>query len=96
MNITFWKAAAIRAAKTFLQVILALWTAGTIITQVDWKFTLLSAVSAAVYSLLTSLLAGLPEVEATSVLESALEIDDDYDTEEDEDDWTDSDEEGEE
>lgn len=62
MNKDFWKAALIRAARTFLQVVLAVWTAGQLITEVDWKFVILSAFSSAVYSLLTSLLAGLPEV----------------------------------
>lgn len=64
-SIEFWKAAAIRAFRTFLQVILAVWTAGQLITEVDWKFLLLSAFSSAVYSLLTSILAGLPEVRLT-------------------------------
>lgn len=63
MDIQFWKAALIRAVKTFLQVILALWTTGKMITDVDWKFTLLSAFSAAIYSLITSIVAGLPEVD---------------------------------
>ena len=62
MNYEFWKAALIRAVRTFLQVILAVWTAGQLITEVDWKFLLLSAFSSAVYSLLTSVLAGLSEV----------------------------------
>lgn len=62
MNKEFWIAAFIRAFRTFLQVILAVWTAGQLITEVDWKFVLLSAFSSAVYSLLTSILAGLPEV----------------------------------
>ena len=68
MSIEFWKAAGIRAARTFLQVILAVWTAGQLITEVDWKFLLLSAFSSAVYSLLTSILAGLPEVRLTDTL----------------------------
>jgi len=63
MNKQFWKATAIRAVRTFLQVVLAVWTAGTLITEVDWKMLLLSAVSASIYSVLTSLLTGLPEVE---------------------------------
>ena len=63
MNKDFWKATAIRACRTFLQAILAVWTAGTVITQVDWKMVLLSAFSAAVYSVLTSIATGLPEVE---------------------------------
>ena len=67
-NIEFWKAALIRALRTFIQVILAVWTAGQLITEVDWKFLLLSAFSSAVYSLLTSVLAGLPEVALADTL----------------------------
>ena len=61
-TLAFWKAAFWRAARTFIQVILAVWTAGQVVTDVDWKFVLLSAASAAAYSLLTSVLAGIPEV----------------------------------
>ena len=68
MNKDFWKAALIRAARTFLQVVLAVWTAGQLITEVDWKFLLLSALSSAVYSLLTSILSGLPEVQLADTL----------------------------
>ena len=63
MNKNFWKATAIRAFRTFLQVILATWTAGQIITELNWKVILMSAFSAAVYSVLTSIMTGLPEVE---------------------------------
>lgn len=63
MTKDFWKAALIRALKTFIQTILGVWTAGQVITALDWKATLLAAVSAAIYSLLTSILAGLPEVD---------------------------------
>lgn len=80
MNKEFWKAAFIRAARTFIQVILAVWTAGTLITEVDWKMVLLSAVSASIYSLLTSLLAGLPEVQLEETL-YALDNDPDDDEE---------------
>lgn len=84
MNMDFWKAALIRAFRTFLQVILAVWTAGQLITEVDWKFLLLSAFSSAVYSILTSILAGLPEVNLTDTL-YALD-NEPYDDEEGEDD----------
>ena len=83
MNKEFWRAAFIRAAKTFIQVILAVWTAGQLITEVDWKFVILSAFSSAVYSLLTSLLAGLPEVKLSDTL-YALDNDPDEDDEDDE------------
>ena len=79
MNTDFWKAALIRAFRTFLQVILAVWTAGQLITEVDWKFLLMSAFSSAVYSLLTSILAGLPEVQLADTLYALdNEADDDY------------------
>ena len=70
MGKDFWKAALIRAFRTFLQVILAVWTAGQLITEVDWRFLILSAFSSAVYSLLTSVLAGLPEVQLSNTLYS--------------------------
>lgn len=86
-NIEFWKAAGIRALRTFIQVILAVWTAGQLITEVDWRFLLMSAFSSAVYSLLTSILSGLPEVQLADTLYSLDndgEIDPDYEVEEDE------------
>lgn len=83
MNFDFWKAAGIRAFRTFLQVILAVWTAGQLITEVDWKFLLMSAFSSAVYSLLTSVLAGLPEVAlADTLYDLDNEPDDDEEEEE--------------
>ena len=97
MNKEFWKAAFIRAARTFLQVILAVWTAGQLITEVDWKFLLLSAFSSSVYSLLTSILAGLPEVKLADTLYA---LDNDPSDEDDEieevGDGTENDEEGDE
>ena len=68
MTRDFWKAAGIRAFRTFLQVILAVWTTGQLITEVDWKFLLMSAFSSAVYSLLTSIATSLPEVQLTETL----------------------------
>ena len=81
----FWKSAAIRATRTFIQVILAVWTAGQLITDVNWKFVLLSAFSSAVYSLLTSILAGLPEVDAIQALEQMAELRPEPETDEEED-----------
>lgn len=79
-NAEFWKAAGIRAFRTFLQVILAVWTAGQLITEVDWRFLLLSAFSSAVYSMLTSILAGLPEV---ALADTLYALDNDPDEEDD-------------
>ena len=83
-NIEFWKAAGVRALRTFIQVILAVWTAGQLITEVDWKFVLLSAFSSAVYSLLTSILAGLPEVNTLNTLYALDNEPDEEDDEEEE------------
>lgn len=79
---TFWKSALIRALRTFIQVILAVWTAGQLITEVDWKFLFLSAFSSAVYSLLTSILAGLPEVEYQNYLVQLSELNEEPDVDE--------------
>ena len=63
MNKTFWEATAVRLVRTFLTTILGVWTAGTLITDIEWKTTLLSAFSATVYILIVCIIGGLPEVE---------------------------------
>lgn len=86
-NIEFWKATAIRCARSFISVIMGVWTAGTLITEIDWKTTLLAAFSTTVYIFLACVLAGLPEVKLANTL---------YDLDNDPDDEEDDDEEGEE
>lgn len=62
-NFKLWiKCAGIRAIKTFCQCCLALIPVDVMVTEVDWKIVLLTAVNATLLSLLTSL-AGLPEME---------------------------------
>lgn len=63
MNKKFWRAVGIRCLRTFLTTILGVWTAGTLITDVDWKYTLMSAVSTTIYIFITCVVAGLPEVD---------------------------------
>ena len=62
---TYWKkwfkAAGIRAVKTFAQTMLGMIAIGAAISEVDWKYTVSVAVVAAFLSLLTSV-AGLPEL----------------------------------
>ena len=58
----WWKAAGMRAARTFAQTAAAMLPAAATIVQVDWSTVLGTAALAAAVSLLTSL-AGLPEVE---------------------------------
>lgn len=71
MNKHNWKewarATAIRCIRTFLTTILGVFTAGTIITDIDWPTTLLAAGSATVYVLILCVVAGLPEVDDTKV-----------------------------
>lgn len=61
-DIRFWKAAAVRALKTFAQAFLAVISTTTMISDVNWKLALDSAAFAALFSMLTSIAAGLPEV----------------------------------
>lgn len=64
-DIRFWKAAAIRAVKTFAQAFLAVISTTTMISDVNWKLALDSAAFGALFSMLTSIAAGLPEVPDT-------------------------------
>lgn len=57
------KATLVRCARTFLTTILGVWTAGTLVTEIDWRATLLSAVSTTLYIFVVCLVGGLPEVE---------------------------------
>lgn len=62
MNKKWWKAAGVRALKTFAQTAVAMITVGSAVTDVNWIAVLSVSATAAVASLLTSI-AGLPEVE---------------------------------
>lgn len=61
MKMTWFKAAGIRALKTFAQVALSMVTIGQAFTEVNWLHVLSVSAVAAILSILTSL-AGLPEV----------------------------------
>lgn len=56
------KAATIRAVKTIAQTAVGVIGASTVLSGVDWKVVVSSAILAGVVSMLTSI-AGLPEVE---------------------------------
>lgn len=63
VNTQKWlKAAGIRAVKTMAQTAVAVIGTGAVISAVDWKMVVSSAIVAGVVSVLTSL-AGIPEVE---------------------------------
>lgn len=61
MNKKWWKAAGIRALRTFAQAAIAAIGTTALITEVNWLVVGSTALLAAVLSMLTSL-AGLPEV----------------------------------
>lgn len=60
----FIKAAIIRAVRTFAQSMLSMITVGAALKDVDWLMALSISAVATVYSLLTSLATGLPEVKS--------------------------------
>ena len=59
--INWFKAAGVRALKTFAQSCVSLITVGNLITELDWVAILSISATAAAVSMLTSI-AGLPEV----------------------------------
>lgn len=61
----WWKAALIRAVRTFAQAALAVLPATALITSVDWREVVLTAAYAFVLSLLMSMATGLPEADNT-------------------------------
>ncbi len=68
MNKEFWKATGIRCLRSFLSVILGARTGDALITDIDWKVTLIAAVSATFWIFIACLLAGLPEVKLSDTL----------------------------
>ncbi|MBE7053411.1 MAG: hypothetical protein E7391_03950 [Ruminococcaceae bacterium] len=57
----WFKAASIRAIKTFAQTAASLITVGSMISEINWGLVWSSAIVACLYSVLTSV-AGLPEL----------------------------------
>lgn len=64
------KAAGIRAAKTAAQTAVSMLTIGQAVTDVNWVNVLSISVVAAIYSLLTSAVKGMPEVNTQNTIES--------------------------
>ena len=59
----FWKAAAIRALRTFCQAAIAYIGTAAVLSEVDWIQAGSAAVLAALLSILNSIATGLPEVD---------------------------------
>lgn len=74
MNKTWWKAAGVRAIKTFCQTAVSMLTVGQAFIDIDWVNVLSVSGVAAVISLLTSI-AGIPEVDFLMAQQEAEEID---------------------
>lgn len=67
VNTVEWtKATSVRAIKTIAQAAIGAIGAGTMISSIDWKVVVSTAVVAGIVSVLTSV-AGLPEVESKEV-----------------------------
>jgi len=60
----FWKAALIRAARTFCQAAIAYIGTAAVLSEVDWLQAGSAAVLAALLSILNSIATGLPEAPA--------------------------------
>lgn len=67
VNTVEWvKATSVRAIKTMAQAAIGAIGAGTMISSIDWKVVVSTAVVAGIVSVLTSV-AGLPEVESKEI-----------------------------
>lgn len=62
MTIEFWKAAGVRAIRTFAQTFVATIGSAALLSQVNWAAVLSASVLAAVLSVMTAIATGLPEV----------------------------------
>lgn len=68
MNKRWWKAAGIRALKTFCQTMVSMLTIGQALLEINWIHIVSVSAVACLISLLTSI-AGLPEVEEDKEIE---------------------------
>lgn len=59
----FWKAALIRAIRTFAQALIAYIGTSAVLSEVNWLEALSAAALAALLSILNSIATGLPEVD---------------------------------
>ena len=63
-NKTFWKATAIRAVKTICQAAIATIGTASVMSEVNWAVVISASLLAGILSVLTSIVTGLPEVDA--------------------------------
>ena len=65
----WFKAAGIRAIRTFAQTMLSMIAIGAAISEIQWRYVLSVAIVAAILSMLTSI-AGLPEIKEEQEIEN--------------------------
>ena len=90
MNKAFWRATAIRAIKTVCQTAVAMIGTAAVMTDVNWLMVASASALSGILSVLTSIAAGLPEVDYVAQDNGFAEDDEDDDFEDDfEDDFDD-------
>ena len=62
-NMKFWKAAGIRALRTFAQTAIATIGTAALLSQVNWAAVFSASTLAGILSILTSITTGLPEAQ---------------------------------
>ena len=67
LNMDWFKAALVRAVKTFAQTMLGVVVVGKAVDEIDWKYAFSVAIVAAIASILTSI-AGIPEASTDGTL----------------------------
>ena len=83
MTKEFWKAAGIRALKTICQTAIATIGTAMVVTDVNWVYVLSASALSGILSILTSIAAGLPEVQLANTLYAFDNVVDEDDEEED-------------
>lgn len=73
MNKTFWRATLIRAVRTICQTAVATIGTAMAVTEVNWLQVLSASALAGILSILTSIAAGLPEVDAGEILGTGIQ-----------------------
>lgn len=68
IDINWLYAAFIRAIRTVAQTALGMFTVGAAMDEVQWKYIISVAVVAGIYSILTSVATGLPEISSDGVI----------------------------
>ena len=72
MNSKWWKAASIRALRTIAQALIAVIGSSSVLSDIDWRVALSTAVCAGLLSLITSI-SGLPELAVVDTSEDEYE-----------------------